>query len=388
MDGTATAGQLTTSRHARLEGAVRFEVASAQHDGALRCLLRENPMQGQISLSLEREPHYFAGAAIEGPEHQTIIAIDGDRVICAGSISTRSRFINGKPMRIGYLGGLRAAASCRGQGSIIRRGFDFFRQLHERGGPPLYLTSIISDNLRARRLLESGLKGMPTYQFLAEFVTLVIRRRPQRETEKRLGSLHSRLRESGLRLISDHERTDAVLNLLNRDHRQYQLAPVWSAHELQCQEFRVICSQDGPPVACAAIWDQRAIKQTVVRGYAKCLRWARPLINLGAVLQRPGLPRIGEPFSHAFVSHLAVNPIQPQLAELLLLLLNEPAHTRGIDYLTLGFDARDPRLWHLRKVFRPREYISRLYAVHWDDDGAKLAQRLDDRLLAPEVALL
>jgi hypothetical protein len=42
----------------------------------------------------------------------------------------------------------------------------------------------------------------------------------------------------------------------------------------------------------------------------------------------------------------------------------------------------------VRKVFRPREYVSRLYAVHWDDNGAEVAQHLDNRLLAPEVALL
>ena len=141
-------------------------------------------------------------------------------------------------------------------------------------------------------------------------------------------------------------------------------------------------------MACAAIWDQRAIKQTLVRGYAPPLRWFRPLINLGAaVLCRPGLPRIGRPISQAFVSHLAVNPLQPQFAEWLILLLQGPASTLKIDYLTLGFDARDPRLAYLRKVFQPREYASRLYVVYWDD-GAQLAQSLDGRLLAPELALL
>ena len=389
MGGTALAGQLVASQPDRLESAVRFELASSRHDAALRRLLRENPMPGRISLSLEREPDYFAASAIEGQESRTIVAIDGDRVICAGSISARLRFINGSPMRIGYLGGLRMDASCRGHGSVIRRGFDYFRQLHEQGGPPIYLTSIIADNLRARRLLENGLKGMPAYRFLTEFVTLVIRRRPPGETRKRLRSLGTMVMQGGQRLICDTQPTEAVLDLLNRDYRQYQFAPFWTAQESRLQEFRSVCSQDGTPVACAAIWDQRAIKQTVVRGYANSTRWIRPLINLGSLLlSRPSLPRVGEPVSHAFVSHLAVDVLQPQLAELLFLLLQGPAHRRGIDYLTIGFDARDPRLGHFRRVFRPREYVSRLYAVHWDDDGAKLARALDDRTLAPEVALL
>ena len=73
--------------------------------------------------------------------------------------------------------------------------------------------------------------------------------------------------------------------------------------------------------------------------------------------------------------------------ETLIRLFQAFARVRGIDYVTLGFDARDPRLAHLRRAFRPREYVSRLYAVHWDD-GADLAGQLDERLLAPEGALL
>lgn len=389
MDGIAAAGQLIAPHHARADGAVRFEVASSQHDATLRRLLRENPMPGRISLSLEREPSYFAAAAIEGPEHQTIVGIEGDRVICAGSISARQRFINGTPMRIGYLGGLRLDASCRGRASVIRRGYALFRQMHEQGGPPLYLTSIVADNLPARRFLERGLKGMPTYRFLGEFITLIIRRRHRRKIDKPTGLVGRRLRENGLRLrCGSDERTADIVDLLNRDHRQYQFAPTWSAHELQPQNFLVVYSHDGTAAGGAAIWDQRSIKQTVVRGYAPHLRWFRPLINLGAAaLCRPGLPRIGRPISQAFVSHLAVNPFQPQVAEWLILLLHGSAYARQIDYLTLGFDARDSRLAYLRKVFQPREYASRLYVVYWDD-GAELAQSLDGRLLAPEVALL
>jgi hypothetical protein len=79
---------------------------------------------------------------------------------------------------------------------------------------------------------------------------------------------------------------------------------------------------------------------------------------------------------------------QPEVIEQLVWLLHGPACTRRVDYLTLGLDARDPRLPHLRRAFRPREYRSRLYAVHWDDAGAAVAHSLDGRLLAPEVALL
>jgi hypothetical protein len=383
MHRTAAPGELTDTR-ARPCGAdgVVFSIATAADDAALRRLARENPMRGQISLSLEREPSYFVAAANEGPQHQAIVATQRGRVICAGSVSSRLRFINGQPMHVGYLGGLRLDASARNRASIIRRGYELFHRLHdEQGGPPLYLTSIVADNLPARRLLERGLPGMPTYHFLGELITLVIRCRRRPFSGVPEGPLTN---SGGL---------PTVLDLLNRQQPQYQFAPAWSIEDLQApglrtEDFHIVQTPDGAPAACAAIWDQRSVKQTVVCGYAPRLRALRPLINAAAlVLTRPRLPALGQAISHAFVSHLATDPSRPQDAQRLIQFLQCPARARGIDYLTLGLDARDPRLAHLRRAFRPREYRSRLYAVHWAD-GAELARNLDDRLLAPEVALL
>jgi hypothetical protein len=379
MHRTAAPGELTGTRVRARGGAgsgrgadraVQFSVATTADDDSLRRLARENPMRGQISLSLEREPSYFAAAAIEGSEHQTIVATENGRVICAGSVTMRLRYINGQPMRTGYLGGLRLDVSARNRSSVIRRGYDLFHRLHvEQGGPPLYLTSIVADNLPARRLLERGLPGMPTYRFLGEFVTLAIPR------------------TRGLVAFSADPAGLIALDLLFRYQSQYQFAPAWTVEDLP-EDFRIVHSPAGDPVACAALWDQRRIKQTIVHGYAPRLGALRPLINAAAtLLGRPRLPAVGRAISHAFVSHIATDPDEPKSIETLIRHFQRAARSRGIDYLTLGFDARDPRLAHLRRAFRAREYVSRLYAVHWDD-GAALACQLDERLLAPEVALL
>jgi hypothetical protein len=130
------------------------------------------------------------------------------------------------------------------------------------------------------------------------------------------------------------------------------------------------------------------MKQIVVRGYSGQVRWARPLVNFWAAMSgTPRLPQVGAPLSYAFISHLAMSPDQPRLAEGLTNSLRNFALTHGIDFLLVGFDSRDPRLAYLRGVLRPREYVSRIYVVHWEG-GAALAQSLDDRLLAPEVATL
>lgn len=383
-------------------GDVQFRLATVDDDADLRKLLRETPMDGDIRLTLEREPSYFAAATLEGPEHRTIVAVEGRQLVCAGSISARMRYVNGKPVRVGYLGGLRLHSSCRNRMSIIRGGYRHFRAMHDQtpahSAPAIYLTSIAADNLPARRLLERGLPGMPVYRFLGELVTLVISRRRNSDLSKPTSSARRRLREMDLSVHYGSEPLiPEIIELLNRRTAAYQFAPIWTADDLMPQrypglssaDFRLARSAAGTPIACAAFWDQSAVKQTIVRGYAPWLRRLRPFLNLGvAICGRPTLPAAGKSVRHAFVSHVAVDPDQPVILEQLIRLFHGPAFTRGIDYLTLGFDARDPRLVHLRKAFRPREYRSRLYAVHWDDAGDDFVRTLDDRLLAPEVALL
>jgi hypothetical protein len=179
-----------------------------------------------------------------------------------------------------------------------------------------------------------------------------------------------------------------MLELLNRNNREYQFAPVWSASDIGAEEFWTVHANFDTPVACAGVWDQRAMKQSVVRAYSGALKWARPFFNVAAAfLGRPRLPEIGSALSHVYVSHLAARHDQPELTECLVNLIRASDSARSADYVVIGFDSRDPRLAHLRRVFAVREYVSRIYAVYWED-GAAFARSLDQRLFAPEVATL
>jgi hypothetical protein len=389
VDGSVASGQLIVGNDKRLNGGLRFELATTDHDAALQRLLRENPIPGSISISLEREPEFFAAANVEGSEHQTIVAIENGRVVATGSISARQRFVNGEPMRIGYLSGLRLDRSCKGRAEIIRRGYDLFRNIHERGGPLIYLSSIVAGNQAALRFLERGLTGMPTYRFLGELVTLIIRRSHLWRFKHPASRTRRLLRNGNLRALpGSHGSSADILEILNRNNREYQFAPVWSASEICTDDFWTLYSSFETPVGCAAIWDQRAMKQSVVRGYSGVLKWARPFCNVAATfLGTPRLPEIGSALSHVYVSHLAARSDQPELTECLINLMRTSLIAQSADHLVIGFDSRDPRLAHLRRVFRVREYVSRIYAVYWED-GAAFARNLDERVFFPEVATL
>jgi hypothetical protein len=192
------------------------------------------------------------------------------------------------------------------------------------------------------------------------------------------------------------EDVDLIADLLARWGSRHQFAPVWSPESLLAPERMrgldpsgfLVARRQGHPVGCAAIWDQRAFKQAVVRGYDAGLAFARPLLNLASPLFGfPRLPAPGAALRAAMLSHVAVEDDDPQVARSLVAEASSIAVGRGLDYLHLGFAARHPLLTTIERAFPHRRYVSRIYLVHWED-GARSADALDDRIPHLEAALL
>jgi len=377
MAGAILERELTaTSRHG-----VEFAVANRTDDAEIRRLLRANPMAGSISVSLEREPDYFADANLTGEAKQTIVARDNGRIVCVGSCTIRQRFVNGKPRRVGYLGSLRLDRSHAGRFDILRRGYEFFRELQTAAPAELYFTSIASDNERARNFLERGLRGMPRYEFIGEFVTLLL---------PNGGKLSSRTTPP-----SDRLSLGEIATRLNEHNSHFQFAPVWTADELASLEtlglrtgdYHVI-RKEGSILAGAALWNQHQFKQTVIRGYRHPLAFLRSAYNLNARLfGQPELPAVGASLSSAFVSHLFGNEGQSDKLIQLISELRFIASRQGIQLVTFGFAENDPRLEAVCRQFRHRKYHSRIYTVRWPHVG-EFSEELNGATLAPEVSLL
>lgn len=385
MVGTALAGGL--SDKARASPDLLVELATREDEPELRRLLRDNPMPGAIRVSLEREPDAFVAAAIEGRPHATVVARDPvtRRLAGMGSRAVMDIFVNGAPARVGYLSQLRVDRAHRGRRLLLARGYAVLAAQHALDEEPFDLTSIVADNAPAQRLLAAGVPGLPTYRPLERFVTLVIpvwRRRPGRGT---------RAAEEGT-----SEGLPSVAACLERNARRYQLARRWSATDLasprhcpglRARDFRVVFS--GPDVmGCAALWDQTAFKQVVVRGYSPPVARWRAAINGGAWLfGAPRLPAPGTPLPHAYLSHVAVDGDDEGVFERLMGAILGDAARRGFACVIAGFAERHPLLRVARRRLGVREYPSLLQLVH-RDDGRSAVARLDGRVPHVEVALL
>jgi len=381
MDGTLTAGELSETRTANSARTLRFDLATPADDAALRALLRNTPMQGQMQLCFEREPSAFAADAIEGDFHQTIIAKTSDgRIVAMGGRSIRDAYINGQSVRMGYLGQLRIAPSHRGRDTLFR-GYAFLRELHADGRTPFYLTSILTDNLPARRLLEANLRGMPTYHPLEEWLTFAI---PTRSNP------HNDFPQQAT--FSDIEAIEA---LLATQGPKTQFTPAWNQNDitgspqtpaLNIDDF-ILIKNDNEIKACAATWDQRTLKQVIVGGYTGRLkRWRWAINRLAYATGWPPLPKVGEQLSQAYLSHLAVAADDETTFRALITAAQFRAAEKGCDYVLVGLAARHP-FANVLKRWKHRLITSILYAVHWEDGQAAVAA-LDGRLPHVEISTL
>ncbi|MEA3413454.1 MAG: hypothetical protein U9R74_18240 [Pseudomonadota bacterium] len=364
-----------------------IELAGPGDDADLRRLLRESPMPGWISVSLEREPDYFGAGAIEGDVSQTLVARDTreGRVIGMGTRSVRDVFLNGRVDRMGYFGQLRVDSRYRGSRRRLQEAYRAWKPIHDSGDAAFYLTSIVEGNTRARRLLTLGVPGLPTYREFASFSTLALPCSRRWWRRRRPGVTRAVPADLG-----------AIARFLQGNYAQYQCAPCWTETALRsretCRELGAedffLAANDGRIEGCLAIWDQRRFRQSVVRGYADSLKRWRPGINrVSTLLRIPVLPPPGVALNQAFLSHIAATRQKPELLPGLIRAAMDEAYARRIDWLILGFSEENPLRSLVKRHFTHLEYRSVLYLVYWPD-GEEAARALDSRVVHVEVATL
>jgi hypothetical protein len=305
--------------------------------------------------------------------------------------ATRLMFVNGSEVEIGYLGQLRVDERFRGRW-LVSRGFGFLKQLHEADPVPAYLLSVTEENREALGVLvERRRPGFPIFRDLGRLFTLALAlkqsKRPKAET----------LLNCVISPACQEDLPDIVAFL-----RQYgaarQFFPAYceedfggdATHGFHVEDF-FIARCRGEITGVIGLWDQSSYKQTIVRGYARWLRVARPAYNVGArLLARPLLPAVGEKISYAYASFVCIADDDHEVFSALLRRVYCATAERGYSYLMVGFDERDPLL-KIARSYSHIAYRSRIFLAGWNQEAnifERFYEQLDDRVPHLEIAFL
>jgi len=282
-------------------------------------LALESPMQGHLTVAIDRAPDYFQLARLQGQNAKVIIAEDGERIVGALGYSLREVEIQGRMVSTAYIGGVKIAAHARG-GRLAYRLINRAVQELLATDIQLAVITVMAGNHAMHPVLEGRL-GLPPFHRLTTFQIYYL-----------FPSVC--WADSGQYVIRICQAEDLpeLYRLFCDYYQQYEFNPGWTLKQFDAllttepdfglENFLVAC-QNGKLVGALSFWDQSSFKRTVVQ------RWSKPLKILYSIM-RPikNLPPRGTPLPELFLRHLPFAPGHELAARDLLRTVIREKHKR------------------------------------------------------------
>jgi len=240
-----------------------FEVATPEDNKELLEILEDAAFQGNISLLYTRRPDPYSSLQKEGERVDIVICrdIEYGKIVGFGACALRKLFINGKAENVGYLFGLRIRRAYLRKYPLLHRGYGFLHTLHHENTIPLYITTILADNLYAQKLLEKRRPLMPSYVSYGSYEVYALK----------VSKASSR---SGPQLrTAQKPDIPALVQFLNEYGSQSQFFPVIEAraleegsmHEISVTNFYLLCDEREKILAAGVLWIKRHINNILSR---------------------------------------------------------------------------------------------------------------------------
>ncbi|MDO8659832.1 MAG: hypothetical protein Q7K54_04520 [Candidatus Parcubacteria bacterium] len=347
-------------------GDFKYKIAEKKHDRALRKLLHDNPIVGSISIAFENEPSYFLSSLVGNEFSETIICEDEEnqKVVALLTKSIKNAYINGIENKVGYLNNLRVDKKYRGR-KVVSNAWNLFHEVHQRGGVPYYLTSIIKDNHNAKRALLSKKTGKPQFIKIGDYTTFVI-------------NLYKKKRElvGGLEVArASADDLDEIIDCLNRNGRKKQFYPCYKKEDFinsqKLRDFRIqdffIAKKKNRIVGVVGAWNQIGFKQVVVKEYRNGMKIFKPFYNFCAkIFSFSPLPEINHSFNCLYLSFIAVDDNDKDIFRAIIRRIYNRFLGKQYSYLTLGL-ANNDFLSDVAREFFSIKYESEIYLVTYKE---------------------
>lgn len=373
---------MTTATLSR--GAVCVRDATPDDNDALRAIAASCPMDGDIAVTITREPDFFQLNRLEGEQWRVGVAEVGGRVVGCVMAAERVAYVHGEPRRTLYAGDLKVDPTVRGRGvadALSAWARDAFAGM-ARADAPILLTILGGNRAMERRTRGKG--GMPHFE---RFATIRVFSIPLL-----LPRAFTHAHFSVAPATADD--VDEMVTLWRRVAPGRQFAPELTAARfaswlaaapgLDLSDYRLARDPAGRLVGFLAWWDQARFKQLRVLRYSPRLRIARAVVNrVASVTGGVPLPDVGAVLRYRTAVHVCVDKVGV-LRALLRASLRELRQAHYA-FATIGLDVRDPLCAALRGFFaQPTDVNAHVCTA----GGAYAGPSLADRPLHYEIALV
>ncbi|QHT65940.1 GNAT family N-acetyltransferase [Rhodocytophaga rosea] len=313
-----------------------IRIAEPSDNEPLLVLTASNPMQGSISLRIDRKPDFFSLLEARG-KSITYVLEKNSRIIGSFSASKNKVFVNKQATDLYYLSDLKIDNAFRSQVYAFKLVSQMQHYLQSQGADLLFCT-VADGNNRVLPVFE-GRAALPVFHILGKFS--VYQFLPARKPVK----------NSTYQICQQAFDAD-LLKQFNQFYQQYQLGKILCADPVQSQAVLVAYIQK-QPVAAITLIDTLPYKQNVIIGLKPYLKMLVYTVNsLGKVLPLFPLPEIGEAIKILYINNFYC--LKGQEAALLDL-VNQARHqafTGNFHFVSIGLHEKDPLLSCFKQFYK------------------------------------
>ena len=367
----------------------RVRLATHADNAALIELAAACPMEGDLSLCIDRAPDFFALNRLEGDRWRVAVVDgrDGCPIACVATAERRA-WVHGRSATIVYAGDLKVHPEFRDTHTADSLERFVRDRAREAAGDstPILLTVLAGNGAMERRA--AGPRGLPRLHRFATLHSFAIpllwrRRPPTGAPDLRVSHATSGDLEEMAELWSAVAPTRQFAAVLDADSlaRWIEAAP-----GLEVSDYLLARDGGGKLLGLVAMWDQQAIKTLRVLRYSPALSLVRAAVTtLARFVGATAPPPIGEPLRYASAVHLCVPMDRPDVLRALVMAAYSRLHGSGRVFMNVALDSRDPLVGALRGLLATPTAI---HAYATMPSGAWSGAPLDDRPLHFETALV
>jgi len=315
-----------------LSGSIEIREATAADNPALRALTKLTPMDGTISLRIDRDPDFFALPRARGNSVIFTARCEGQLIGCI-SASVHMAYIDGRPEKIAHINDLKVHPQFSGRRLAVELMSTMEKWL--RGQEIDIALSLVADGNRRVMVLAEGRHGTPKNTELGNFLVDQLLPTPWLGRSARRFAV-----QAGPEDLAE------VDELLERSNRERNFSPVIAtgAESRNSLFHKTLIARDGGKViATITVEDTQNLRQNVLISLPPSYRAALAALRILALpVAKLKVPRLGEPLAILYARRIACAEGHEAALRGLLEAARVEAFQRNYSFVSVGLHDRDP----------------------------------------------